>query len=683
MRRFAVTVSLVAMIVAGAAAAQPRPGAGAVGAPQYGEFGFAADGMDRGVRPGDDFWAYANGTWDRTTAIPDDKSSYGGFAVLDDLSRQRTRGIIEDAANAGASGDADARRVGAFYTTFMDVDAIEARGIAAIKPALDRIAAIKAPADLARAFGDNARHGINQPFGIGVQQDPKNPTQYMVGMSQAGLGLPDRDYYLVDTPEFKAIRAKYTLHIAAMFRLAGFADCDARARAVFDLETAIARPHWSQVENRDPVKTYNLRSPAALAAEAPGVDWPALLAAAGVERETRIDVAQPTAFAGMARLVADQPLAAWRDYLAYHWLASKASVLPKAFDAEAFAFYGTVLSGQPAQEPRWKRGVNAVDEAMGEAVGRLYVARYFTPQAKAKIDALVHNLLASMGGRIDEAAWMSPATKAEAHRKLATFDPKLGYPSKWRDYSKLVVVAGDAVGNQDHGSQFAYDRNLAKLGGPLDRTEWGMTPMTINAYYNPPMNEIVFPAAIMQPPFFDPAADAAINYGAIGAVIGHEISHGFDDEGRQYDASGALRDWWTPADGTAFNARAGRLVKQYDAYEPLPGTHVQGALTLGENIADLSGIRIAYEAYHLSLGGKPDRVIGGLTGDQRFFLGWAQVWRGKTRDAALLSQLTADPHSPERYRVATLRNFDPWYAAFDVKPGDKLYLAPADRVRIW
>jgi len=683
MRPFAVAASFLALTIAGAPMAQAATATPARTTPQFGDYGFAADGMDRSVKPGDDFWGYANGTWDKKTPIPADKAYYGGFAVLDDLSRERTRGIIEQAAKAGPAGDADARRVGVYYAAFMDQGSIEAKGIAPIKPALDRIAAIKSRADLSRELGDDARRGIDGPFNIGVQQDPKNPTQYMVGMGQSGLGLPNRDYYLVDTTEFKDTRAKYSSHIGMMFRLAGFTDADVRAKAVVGLEAAMAKAHWTQVENRDPVKTYNLRSPAALVAEAPGVDWSVFLATAGVSGESRLDIGQPSAFTGMAKLVADRPLEEWRDYLTYRLLSSYAAVLPKAIDAENFAFNGTVLSGQPTQQPRWKRGTGAVDGAMGEAVGRLYVAKYFTPEAKAKIDTLVHNLLASMGARIDEATWMSPVTKAEAHKKLATFDPKLGYPTKWRDYSKLVVAAGDPVGNNERANQFEYDRNLAKLGGPLDRTEWGMTPMTINAYYNPAMNEIVFPAAIMQPPFFDANADAALNYGAIGAVIGHEISHGFDDEGRQFDATGALRDWWTPADGTAFTARAARLVKQYDAYEPLPGTHVQGALTLGENIADLSGLRIAYEAYHLSLGGKPDRVIDGVTGDQRFFLGWAQVWRGKTRDAALLSQLTADPHSPERYRVATLRNFDPWYAAFDVKPGDKLYLRPEDRVRIW
>ncbi|MBV8973357.1 MAG: M13 family metallopeptidase [Sphingomonadaceae bacterium] len=680
MRPIAVAASLLAL-AAGTLAA-PLLAARAAVAPKYGDFGFATAGMDKSVKPGDDFWSYANGTWDKTTAIPADRRTYGSFALLDDLSRERTRAIIEGAAKAGPDADADTRRVGTYYAAFMDEGGIEARGTAPIKADLARIAAIKDAHDLAVAFGRDARVGVGGPFRIEVEQDPKNPTRYIAGLGQSGLGLPDRDYYLQDTPKFVETRAKYAAHIAAMFRLAGFDNADARAKAVVDLETAIARVHWTRVENRDPVKTYNPRSPAALAAEAPGMDWAAYLAAAGLERESVLDVGQPTAFAGTAKLIAGQPVAVWRDYLAYRLLSARAPVLPKAFVDENFAFTGTVLNGQPQLQARWKRGVDAVDEAMGEAVGKLYVAKYFPPEDKAKVDALVHNLLASMGARIDEATWMSPATKAEAHAKLATFDPKLGYPSKWRDYTKLVVT-NDPVANDAAAAAFEYDRNLAKLGGPIDRTEWGMTPMTINAYYNPPMNEIVFPAAIMQPPFFDPNADMALNYGAIGAVIGHEISHGFDDQGRQYDAKGALRDWWTPADGAAFKARADRLVKQYDAYEPLPGTHVQGALTLGENIADLSGLRIAYEAYHLSLHGKPDKVIDGLSGDQRFFLGWAQVWRGKTRDAALLARLTSDPHSPERYRVWTFRNFDPWYAAFNVQPGDKMYLKPVDRVRIW
>ncbi len=651
--------------------------------PTYGDFGFDTAGMDKAVKPGDDFFGYADGTWAKTEAIPADKVSIGPFDVLDDLSRERTREIIEAAAKAGDAGDADAVRVGTYYTAYMDEAAIEKAGLAPLRPALDRIAAIRTVADLSRELGDDATRGIPGPFSVGVEQDPKNPEAYMVGMGQGGLGMPDRDYFLVDTPKFAAARAAYVKHIANMLRLVGYSDPEKRAQGVFDLEHDIAKVHWTNVENRDPDKTYNLRTPASLAAEAPGLDWPAFLDAAGVGRETRLDIGQPSAFAGMSKLVAERPIGVWQDYLALRLLKARAGRLPKAFVDENFAFNGTTLFGQPENEVRWKRGVNAVNDAMGEAVGKLYVARYFTPKAKAEADELVANLLKAMGARIDSVDWMTPETRAQARAKLATFNPKIGYPTRWRDYSKLEVRSGDAVGNYDRAQQFEYRRDLAKLGGPLDRTEWGMTPMEINAYYNPPMNEIVFPAAILQPPFFDPNADPAVNYGGIGVVIGHEISHGFDDQGRKYDAKGKLTDWWTPADAKAFDARAAKLVAQYDAYEPLPGVHVKGALTLGENIADISGLRIAYDAYHLSLHGKPAPVIDGMTGDQRFFLGFAQVWREKLRNELLLALLTSNPHSPGNLRASTVRNFDPWYDAFSVKPGDKLYLAPADRVRIW
>ena len=651
-------------------------------APQYGSYGYDAAGMDAKIKPGDDFFAFANGTWDRTTAIPADRAGYGVGYVLDDLSRTRTREIIEAAAvNPGASDNA--MRVGTYYTTYMDEAAIEAKGIGPIKPALDRIAAIASRDDLARALGAGQRAGIPGPFRVGVEQDPKNPERYIVGMGQSGLGLPDRDYYLVDNPKFVETRAKYIDHIAAMLTLAGYDKARPRAEAVFALEKAIATVHWTNVENRDPVKTYNLRAPAALAKEAPGINWAAYLDAAGVGGQADLDIGQPTAFAAMAKLVNTTPLPVWKDYLALRTLKARAGMLSKAFVDENFAFNGKVLSGQPENPPRWKRGVNGVNGLMGEAVGKLYVDKYFTADAKTKIDALVRNLLAAMGKRIDTADWMSAATKAEARLKLASFNPKIGYPDKWRDYSKLKVVAGDAVGNFDRAIAFEYDRDLAKLGGPLDRAEWYMAPTVVNAYYNPPMNEIVFPAAILQPPFFDPQADPAVNYGGIGAVIGHEISHGFDDQGRQYDAKGVLRDWWTTADGKAFDARAARLVEQYNGYEPLPGTRVNGKLTLGENIADIAGLQIAYDAWKLSLGGEPAPVIDGMTGDQRFFLGYAQAWRGKRRDAAKLAQLTSDPHSPDAERTKTVRNMDEWYSAFAVKPGEKLYLAPKDRVKIW
>ena len=651
-------------------------------APQYGSYGFDAKGMDTKVRPGDDFFAFANGGWDAATPIPADRSGYGVAYVLDDLSRQRTREIIEAAAaNPGASENA--ARVGTYYATFMDEAAIEARGVGAVKPALDRIAAITTRRDLASAFGAGQRLGIPGPFRVGVEQDPKNPERYIVGMGQSGLGMPDRDYYLVDNPKFVETRAKYIDHIAAMLTLAGYDNVRPRAEAVFALEKAIAAAHWTNVENRDPVKTYNLRAPAALAAQAPGIDWAAYLAAAGVGGQADLDIAQPTAFAAMAKLVDSVPLPVWKDYLALRTLKARAGVMPKAFVDENFAFNGKVLSGQPENQPRWKRGVNGVNGFMGEAVGKLYVEKYFTADAKAKIDALVRNLLAAMGKRIDTADWMTAATKTEARAKLASFNPKIGYPETWRDYAKLRVVAGDAVGNVDRAVAFEYDRDLAKLGAPLDRAEWFMAPTVVNAYYNPPMNDIVFPAAILQPPFFDPDADPAVNYGGIGAVIGHEISHGFDDQGRQYDAKGVLRDWWTTADGKAFDARAARLVEQYNGYEPLPGNRVNGKLTLGENIADIAGLQIAYDAWKLSLGGKPAPVIDGMTGEQRFFLGYAQAWRGKRRDAATLAQLTSDPHSPDAERTKTVRNMDEWYSAFAVKPGEKLFLAPKDRVKIW
>lgn len=674
----ALLLSATAIIIAIAAPAS----APAIAAPQYGSYGFDTPGMNTAVKPGDDFFAFANGNWDKNTLIPADRSGYGVAYVLDDLSRQRTREIIEAAAaNPGTSDDA--RRVGSYYATFMDEAAIEAKGVAPLQPALDRIAAIASRDDLAKALGSAQRVGIGGPFRVGVEQDPKNPERYIVGMGQSGLGMPDRDYYLVDNPKFVETRAEYIDHIAAMFSLAGFDNARARAEAVFALEKSIAQAHWTNVENRDPVKTYNPRDPKTLAAGAAGFNWAAFLDAAGVGAQRDLDIGQPSAFAGMAKLAADQPLAVWQDYLAFKTLKARAGVLPKAFVDENFNFNGKVLSGQPEIQPRWKRGVNAINAFMGESVGRLYVDKYFTPDAKAKIDDLVKNLLLAMGKRIDTADWMSDATKKQARAKLATFNPKIGYPDKWRDYSKMQIVAGDAVGNVDRAAAFDYDRDLAKLGAPLDRGEWFMAPTVVNAYYNPPMNEIVFPAAILQPPFFDPQADPAINYGSIGAVIGHEISHGFDDQGRQYDAKGALRDWWTADDNKAFTQRAKKLVAQYNAYEPLKGSRINGELTLGENIADIAGLQIAYDAWKMSLGGKPAPVIDGMTGEQRFFLGYAQSWRGKRRDEAKLAQLTSDPHSPDAERTKTVRNMDAWYDAFAVKPGDKLYLAPADRVKIW
>ena len=675
MRSILTTTALVTLALLAAPATAANP--------EIGDFGFDIAGMDRSVPPGEDFYRFANGGWNRVTMIPVDKSRYGAFDVLSDRSLARSRAIIEAAVRAGPAGDADARKVATYYTAYMDEAGIDARGLAPLQPMLGRITAITTPAALAKAFGEANQVNIPVPVHFTIDQDPKAPQHYLVNLRQNGIGMPDRDYLLVDTPKFADVRARYVSHIAAMCKLAGLPDAEARARAVFDLEHDIAAAQWSRIESRDPDKTYNPRTLASLSAEAPGFDWATFMAAAGLGTETRFNVEQPGAMIGMARLASTRPLAVWRDYLTLRMLEARAGVLPKAIRDEAFTFNGTVLNGQPEEQPRWKRAVTATSTAMGEAVGRPYVAQYFTPEAKARADALVANLRAAMAARLDTLDWMSPATKAQAKVKLASFDPKIGYPSKWRDYSALQVTPGEAFENSNRAQAFEYQRNLHKLGGPLDRTEWGMTPQTVNAYYNPPKNEIVFPAAILQPPFFDPNADPAVNYGGIGVVIGHEISHGFDDQGRKYDATGALRDWWTPEDSAKFKARADRLIAQYDAYEVLPGTHIKGGLTLGENIADLAGLRISYDAYHLSLHGKPAPVIDGLTGDQRFFLGYAQVWRERQRDAALLSQVTSNPHSPGEQRASTVRNFDPWYAAFNPQPGGKLYLTPEQRVRIW
>ena len=675
MRSILTTTALVTLALFAVSAAAAKP--------DIGDFGFDTAGMDRSVPPGEDFYMFANGTWNKDTVIPADKARFGAFDVLSDRSLSRSRSIIEAAAKAGPAGDADAQKVGSYYTAFMDEAGIEARGLRPLQPLLTQFAAITTRAQLAEALGALQQLGVSTPVRISVQQDPKAPQRYMVDLRQGGIGLPDRDYFLVDTPKFADTRDKYRAHIAIMFRLAGLSEPEARAKAVFDLEHDIAQAQWTRIEQRDPVKSYNLRDVAGLSSGAPGFDWPAFLAAAGLGNETRFNATEPSAFAGFAKLAADRPLPVWRDYMTLRLLEARAGVLPKAIRDEAFAFNGTVLSGQPEEQPRWKRAVNATNGALGEAVGKLYVAQYFTPAAKAQADTLVANLRAAMAARIETLDWMSPATKAQAEIKLASFDPKIGYPSKWRDYTALKASTDDAFGNANRSQAFEYQRNLHKLGGPLDRTEWGMTPQTVNAYYNPPKNEIVFPAAILQAPFFDPNADPAVNYGGIGVVIGHEISHGFDDQGRQYDSTGTLRDWWTPEDAAKFKVRADRLIAQYDAYEVLPGTHIKGGLTLGENIADLAGLRISYDAYHLSLHGKPAPVIDGLTGDQRFFLGFAQVWRERQRDAALLSQVTSNPHSPGEQRASTVRNFDPWYAAFNPKPGGKLYLTPEQRVRIW
>ena len=663
--------------------AQPAAAPANDGKPKLGDFGVDLTGMDKSVAPGDDFYRYVNGAWQARTEIPADKASWGGFGVLRDLSDQRTRAVIESAAAEKAAPGTIDDKIGTTYATFMDEAAIERAGATPLKPYLARVAAVKTPADLARAFADGTKRGIDMPIGVGVEQDLKDNSVYSIYVGQGGLGLPDRDYYLVDNPKFVEARTKYLAHIATMLRLAGQPDPQGAAQRIYDLEKKIAEVHWSRAEQRQIDKIYNPVPVADLAQQMPGFDWAADLNEAGVAAQKQVIATQPSALKGIAAIVAATPMSTWREYLAFREVSHAAPLLSKPFVDENFAFYGTTLSGTPQLKERWKRGVDLVNGSMGEAVGQVYVQRYFTPDAKAKADELVRNLVSAMDARLAKLEWMAPETKVKARAKLAAFTPKIGYPDKFRDYTALRVVKGDVLGNADRARAFEYQRQLGKIGKPVDRSEWFMTPQTVNAYANPLMNEIVFPAAILQPPFFDPNADPAVNYGGIGAVIGHEISHHFDDQGRKFDPRGNLAEWWTPQDVERFKAYTDRVVKQYGAYQPLPGAHVNGELTLGENMADLAGVNVAYDAYRLSLKGKPAPVIDGFTGDQRFFLGFGQVWQTKARDAAVRQQLTTDPHTPGNWRAYVVRNLDPWYAAFDVKPGQTYYLAPADRIKVW
>jgi putative endopeptidase len=656
--------------------------AGPIGKPQLGEFGFDRAGQDTAVAPGQDFYGYANGGWDKTTQIPADKARFGMFDVLDDLSKTRTRAILEGEA-AGQGRGTPGRKAADYYHAFMDEGAIEARGAAPLQAELRAVASIDSPQTLAHTMGTLERTGVSTAFDYGVDVDEKDPDAYIPALRQGGLGLPDRDYYLKDDPAIVTVRGKYKAHIAKMLALAGYPDPQGNAERIFALETEIAHVHWTRVESRQAEKTYNKLSQSALAAAAPGFAWNSFAEAAGLASQPNLIVGEPSAIAGEARLLAATPLPTVKAYLAYKLIEARADVLPKAFVDERFDFYGRALSGTPELKVRWKRGVEQTSGALGEAIGQIYVAHYFPPAAKASADQLVHNILTAMNARLQHIPWMDAATREKAVVKLAAFKPKIGYPEKWRDYTRLDVRPDDAYGNKVRANTFEWDREQRRLGQPTDRGEWGMTPMTINAYANPVWNEIVFPAAILQPPFFDPNADPAVNYGAIGVVIGHEISHHFDDQGRKFDPTGRLADWWTPGDIERFAKLTDRLAAQYDKYEPLPGLHVQGKLTLGENIADVVGLQVAHDAYLRSLHGRPAPVIDGMTGDQRFYLGFAQVWREKQRDAALRRQLLSDPHSPGQQRADAVRNLDPWYAAFKPKPGEALYLAPGDRVKIW
>jgi putative endopeptidase len=652
------------------------PAAEPAGKPQYGTFGFDTAGMDRTVHPGDNFYQFANGTWAKTTPIPADKSNYGAFNILDDLSRERTRGIIEEQAKDSNS------RIGAAYASFLDTAAIEAKGLAPFEPWLNQVRSVKSKAELDELYARADRLSIGGPFTTFVGQDAKAPDVYTVMLLQSGLGMPDRDYYLSTDAKIADTRTKYLQHLTNVLTLAGEKNAAARAKAILDHETKIAKVHWTRAESRDRTKTYNKMTVAELEKRAPGFDFSGLLKGLGMNVDSLV-VAQPSAVTGEAAIIAKARLGVLRDQLLVRSLDAYSAYLPSAFDKETFAFYGTTLSGTPEQEARWKRAVDFTTAALGDDLSKLYVARYFPPEAKAAADAMVKNIIAAMDRRIDQLEWMAPETKVRAHAKLAAFTPKIGYPSQWRDMSGLVIERNDLLGNAMRSAEFEHAYQIGKLGGPIRRWEWGMTPMTINAYANFGMVEIVFPAAILQPPFFDPNADDAVNYGGIGAVIGHELSHHFDDQGAKYDSKGQLIDWWTPGDTKAFTARLDKLEQQYNAYEPLPGMHVNGKLTMGENVADLAGLTVAHDAYIASLGGKAPPVIDGTTADQRFYFGWAQVWRRNYREANLRQRLLTDPHSPSEQRANIVRNMDPWYPAFGVEAGQKLYLAPADRVRIW
>ena len=643
--------------------------------PQIGAFGFDLVGMDRSVDPGDNFYRFANGEWERVTEIPADRSNYGMFTLLDDLSKQRSRAILEEAAPDS--------RIGAFYASFMDEAAVNAAGLAPIRPLIEEIEGIGSREAWATELGQLFRQGITGPFGGYVATDDRIPTEMIMRLTQSGLGLPDRDYYLRDDPSLVEKRNAYRDYLGRLLTLAGESGAAERAAAVLALESRIADVHWTRVDSRDDEKTYNKRSLTQLASEAPGFDWSRFFQEVGIADQANVLVSQPSAFTGSARIIAETPLPVLKDYLLLRALDSYAPYLSSQFVDTHFAFRGTVLNGTPENEPRWKRGVSLVTLMIPDDISRIYVARHFPPEAKAAADRLVGNLIAAMDQRLANLSWMAPETRTRARAKLAAFTPKIGYPDSWRDYSSVAVSRDNLIQNIANATRFEYQRQLDKLGEPVDRTEWFMTPMEINAYAYTSWNEIVFPAAILQPPFFDPNADDAINYGGIGAVIGHEISHHFDDQGSKYDQSGALNEWWTPQDRERFNALTAQLVAQYDLYEPLPGHRVQGQLTLGENIADLAGLTVAYDAYRLSLGGSPAPVLAGFSGDERFYLGWAQIWRRKYREANLLQRLLTDPHSPSEQRVAVVRNLDPWYGAYEVTADDTLYLPPQRRVRIW
>lgn len=650
-------------------------------------------GIDRKVAPGDDFFAHANGAWIQRTNIPADRSAYGTSAMVADLTERRTAALIKGLIAKPALAGSEAQKIRDTYTSYMDEAAIEALGLKPLQPTLDQIAAIADRKALATSLGATLRADVDalnatnfttdNLFGLWVAQDLDVPTRYAAFLLQGGLGMPDRDYYLDPAPRMAEVRSAYQAHIAKVLGLANFPDAEARAAKVFALERRIAEGHWSREASADVVKGNNAWARKDFESKAPGLDWTAYFEAAGLGAQQDFKVWQPSAFTTTAALASSESLETWKDYLRFHAIDHRSAFLPKAFVEARFDFYGKVLSGTPKMRDRWKRGISLTSEALGEAVGKLYVQHHFPASEKARAEAMVQNILVAFGKRIDQLAWMAPETKTKAKAKLATLKVAVGYPNRWRDYSTLEIRKGDALGNVDRAELFELKRNLQKLGQPIDRDEWVMTPQTVNAVNLPVMNAMNFPAAILQAPDFDAKRTLAMNYGAIGATIGHEISHSFDDQGALFDATGKLSNWWTDADLAHFTASAAQLVTQFDAYRPFPDLAVNGKLTLSENIADVAGLAAAYDAYRVALGGKLAPVVQGLSGDQQFFLAYAQSWREKRREASRRQQIIGDSHAPAEYRADGVRNHDAWYEAFAVKPEHKLYLAPKDRVKVW
>ena len=664
----------------------PQSTAVAQTAPELGSFGVDLSHQDNNVKPGDDFFRYANGKWLDSFELPADRSNYGSFTVLGDRSDQRVRSIIDDLSATEPAQESIEQKISDYYLSYMNTELLNEKGISPLLDGLAAIANIGSVEQLTQAFGRSDLDVTATPFNFGVTADRADPDRHQLVMVAGGISLPDRDYYLLDTEQYQDVRAEYVLHIQRMLDFADIENSAEKAEAILALETQIAEVLWPRADRRNRDLTYNPMTYAEFKAEYTGMDWDAFFAAAGIENITDLNVFYPSAMSPIIDMVSNAPLESWKSYLSYQLIANNASVLSEEIDNESFHFYSTVLNGVPEQRQRWERGVARVGalNSLGEAVGQVYVSRHFPESAKAQMDELVENLRSAIAQSITGLDWMGEETKAEAHLKLNSFRPKIAYPDEWKDLSAIAISRGNLFENAQSVRVFNYYDNINRLGQPTNREEWGMTPQTVNAYYNPSFNEIVFPAGILQPPFFDPNADAAVNYGGIGAVIGHEMGHGFDDQGSKSDYKGVQRNWWTDADRENFDQLTQALAEQYDKYEPVPGYFVDGNFTLGENIGDVGGLSLAYRAYQMSLNGEEAPIIDGLTGDQRFFLSWAQVWQRKYRDEALIQRLSSDPHSPSEFRVnGVVRNFDEWYEAFDVQPGDELYLPPEQRVRIW